>query len=336
MKYLERIQAALRNILETDSKALIIGEDINDPYGGAFKVTKGLSTEFSDQVFQTPISEAAFTGLATGLAIGGYKPIVEIIFGDFITFISDVLINSASKFDWFSQNNYNYNLVIRTPMGGGRGYGPIHSQSLEKLFFGWPNIQLTAPNILIDPYETITNTFCHMKGVSIIIENKIDYGLKLIENVELIKKGFLNINILDDNFKTIVIDNASNDINSDIALICYGGISNLALETAFQLLLEEEITTRVIIPTLIYPLSLSHIKKAINNINNLFIIEEGYAESGWGAYLINCLANNNLLNSLNIRTIGSKMQPIPANYYDEKEHLPNIKSIIGIILENIN
>ena len=109
--------------MKDDDSVFVLGEDILDPYGGAFKVTKGLSTVFPDRVLTTPISEAAITGFSTGLAIRGYKPILEIMFGDFITLCTDQIINGASKFKWMYGDKFSVPLVIRTPMGGRRGYG---------------------------------------------------------------------------------------------------------------------------------------------------------------------------------------------------------------------
>ena len=99
---------ALRDLLKSDEKILLIGEDILDPYGGAFKVTKGLSDKFPKQVYPTPISEASIVGVGTGLSMLGFKPIVEIMFGDFITLCADQIINHLAKFYelffWYRQN----------------------------------------------------------------------------------------------------------------------------------------------------------------------------------------------------------------------------------------
>ena len=102
MKTLNQINKALEHLLKKDKATFILGEDILDPYGGAFKVTQGLSKKFPNQVISTPISEAGFTGIATGMTYLGLKPIVEIMFNDFLTLVTDIVINSASKFDWFS------------------------------------------------------------------------------------------------------------------------------------------------------------------------------------------------------------------------------------------
>lgn len=118
---------------------LFIGEDIKSPYGGAFKVSKELSDLYGDRVFNTPISEAAIAGVSTGLAMAGYQTFVEIMFGDFSTLAFDQILNHASKFRQMYNQQVTANVVIRTPMGGGRGYGPTHSQTLDSHFLVFPD-----------------------------------------------------------------------------------------------------------------------------------------------------------------------------------------------------
>ncbi|MFL7894258.1 MAG: alpha-ketoacid dehydrogenase subunit beta, partial [Anaerolineales bacterium] len=133
---LESLNQALHRALQEDETVFILGEDILDPYGGAFKVSQGLSTSYPGRVFTTPVSESGIIGLATGMALRGLHPIAEIMFGDFTTLIADQVINHAAKFRYMYNDQVRVPIVIRTPMGGRRGYGPTHSQTLEKLFLG--------------------------------------------------------------------------------------------------------------------------------------------------------------------------------------------------------
>jgi pyruvate/2-oxoglutarate/acetoin dehydrogenase E1 component len=121
MRVLEQLNQSLHAVMAERSDVLFIGEDVLDPYGGAFKVSKGLSTAFPDQVITTPISEASIVGLGTGLALQGYRPVVEIMFGDFITLIADQLVNQAAKMTWMYNRELAVPIVVRTPMGGRRG-----------------------------------------------------------------------------------------------------------------------------------------------------------------------------------------------------------------------
>src|SRR5919198_628809 len=129
-RVVESLNAALHDLLERDADVHVFGQDLLDPYGGAFAVTKGLSTRFPDRVHPTPISETAIVGSATGFALEGGKAVAEIMFGDFVALAADQLANSAAKHHYISRGEAPMNLVVRVPMGGGRGYGPTHSQSL--------------------------------------------------------------------------------------------------------------------------------------------------------------------------------------------------------------
>ena len=171
-RYVEAIRAAFCERLRDDSKTVFLGEDICDPYGGAFKATKGLSEEYENQLFNMPISEASMTGLAVGMAMNGLIPVVEMMFGDFVTLGFDQLLNHASKYSWIYGNNMSLPMIIRTPMGAKRGYGPTHSQSLEKYLIGIPGIKIVALSLIVNPKLVYKKVFQTIKEPTVIIENK--------------------------------------------------------------------------------------------------------------------------------------------------------------------
>ncbi len=152
---LEALTSGLQRALNDDPRVVLLGEDILDPYGGAFKVTRGLSSAFPLRVLTTPVSEAGMTGLAAGMALRGLRPVVEIMFGDFSTLAVDSLVNTAAKLRWMYNEQVSVPLVLRTPMGGRRGYGPTHSQSIEKLFLGIPGLKVVAASHFGDPGELL-------------------------------------------------------------------------------------------------------------------------------------------------------------------------------------
>ena len=158
MKYIESINKCLHQLFEANEKTFLIGEDLLDPYGGAFKASKGISTSFPERVISTPISESGFLGFAIGMALQGYRPIVEIMFGDFITLCADQIVNHACKFKGMYNNQVDVPLVVRTPMGGGRGYGPTHSQSIEAMFLNVPRLVMESPSIFDQPGELLTHS----------------------------------------------------------------------------------------------------------------------------------------------------------------------------------
>src|SRR5512140_2528947 len=152
---LDALNQALQRAFAANPDVVLLGEDLLDPYGGAFKVSRGLSTAYPERVLSTPISEAALVGLAGGMALRGLRPVAEIMFGDFLTLAADQLINHAAKFNWMYNHTAAAPMVVRTPMRGRRGYGPTHSQSLEKHFLGVPGLLVAAVNPVTDAGELL-------------------------------------------------------------------------------------------------------------------------------------------------------------------------------------
>ena len=173
LRLINVLNDAYKNEIENGS--YFIGEDILDPYGGAFKVSKGLSELYPKKVIGTPISEAAITGLGIGLSMMGNKSFVEIMFGDFLSYSFDQILSNASKFYHMYAFQCSAPVRIRTPMGGKRGYGPTHSQSLEKFFAGIDNVAMFAVTSLIDPSKMMKDLRT-LDCPAIILENKVDYG----------------------------------------------------------------------------------------------------------------------------------------------------------------
>ena len=136
---LENLNAAMVDLARKDEKVIFIGEDIKAPYNGAYKVEKGLYELCPDRVISTPISEESFTGLASGLSMCGYKPIVDFMFSDFMTLGFDMILNFCSKYPDMYGRELKFPMIIRSANGGYRGYGATHSQSMQKYFMGIPN-----------------------------------------------------------------------------------------------------------------------------------------------------------------------------------------------------
>ncbi|MBI2358453.1 MAG: hypothetical protein HYV04_06040, partial [Deltaproteobacteria bacterium] len=160
----ECLNRGLGELMERRDDVILLGEDLADPYGGAFKVTKGLSARFPHRVLNTPISEAAITGVSTGLALAGMRPVVEIMFGDFVTLAMDQLINHASKLFFMSNERVKVPLVLRLVSGGYRGYGATHSQSLEARLCGVPGLKVVALSRRHDPVRLLAATIEHAQA----------------------------------------------------------------------------------------------------------------------------------------------------------------------------
>ena len=322
------INKSLRENLKKNPKIIMIGEDIKSPYGGAFKVSKDLSIDFPGQILNTPISEQTIIGIGTGLALNGYIPIVEIMFGDFLTLCFDQILNHACKFQYMYNDQVRVPLIIRTPMGGYRGYGPTHSQSLEKYFLGIPNLKILALNIRVSPDSTFNTLFENISSPTLIIENKVLYTKFLhIESIT----GF-NILFSNELYSTVKISPTGKD--PDVTIFCYGGMLELIEKVIEEIFYEEEIICEVICPTQIQPLDIQPLSKSVKRTHKLLIVEEGSNIAALGSEAITRLLENNVRIE-KIRRIGCNSF-IPTSRNLENDVLPNKEKIISSLREIIN
>lgn len=275
--YLKSLNGGLASALEADPRVLMLGEDLVDPYGGAFKVSKGLSTRFPGRVISTPISEAGFTGVATGLAVRGLKPVVEIMFGDFLTLACDQLVNHISKFA-LMYPGVQVPLVLRTPMGGGRGYGATHSQSLEKMFLGVPGLAVVAPSLAHDAGALLRHAVVDDARPVLFIENKLLYGQTLLGADDPV----LKLETIDDGsgYPTAVVRNRAG--TPDVTVLAYGGASR-ALFAVMRRLADEEIGVKAVLPAALRPVPVDTLVDAVREAPRVLIVEEGSAGFNWGS-----------------------------------------------------
>lgn len=333
MKYLDRINNSLDNFLLENKNNFIIGEDLVDPYGGAFKVTKNLSKKYPKQVISTPISESGFVGLAIGMTFSKNNVLVEIMFSDFLPIISDMMINTASKINLINKDLMQGKLFLRTPNGGRRGYGPIHSQSLEKIFFGFSEIKLISINRVADPFEVYKKIFSNdnKSKINLILETKIDYPKKMISLEDLKENGF-NKNFINTELGIVEIFNSEEKKNDvDFLFLCYGGMLEETLNAATKLFIEEELTSKILLPHQINPIEDQLIDEIhSNNFNKLVIVEENTVDNSWGSLILSKLSNTKKNKNLSLNDIvllGSNTELISANIEKEKENLINTKKI---------
>lgn len=321
------INNAFKEIMSVNQKILFIGEDVKSPYGGAFKISENLSDLFPEQVINTPISEAAIVGIGCGLALKGYYPIIEIMFGDFTTLCMDQILNHASKFRYIYNEQVNIPLIIRTPMGGNRGYGPTHSQTLDKHFFGIPGLKILAINNLIDPKYIYKALIESNQDPVFIIENKVLYT-KLIRNNP--PRGF-EYNFFKKDFPTVIISPTSKKI--DVTIISYGGLSDIIYEVVDRLFEEYDIIAQFICPIQIYPYDILLLSDFLLKSKILFVVEEGQGFAGFGSEIITQLVESGIQPLPIIKRIFPASSPIAACRTLESNTLPNIESIIKSIRE---
>ena len=312
-RFIKKINNAFKELLE-NKKVLFIGEDILDPYGGAFKVSKGLSSLFPERVIGTPISEALIAGVSNGLALNGLVPFAEFMFGDFTSLAFDQLLNHSSKIYNMYNKQIKCPVVFRTPMGGGRGYGPTHSQTLEKHFLGMDTFEICATNRYVNP-KLVLEYALKREHPTLIVENKVDYG----------KNGKMNI---PDGYEALV---SSEDLPSILVapkinkatttIITYGGLADLVINNIYEFFYEHDKLVQVLILTKIDPIPEKILKHSLDNSKNIIFVEEGISGGSVGDYFISWIAQN--FQNKNLKTISSKRISIPSTKTLEQEILPN-------------
>jgi 2-oxoisovalerate dehydrogenase E1 component len=312
-RQVELLNQFFKDHLLTDERMLVLGEDILSPYGGAFKVTKELSVLAPGKVFSTPISESAITGISNGLALNGFKPFVEIMFGDFVTLAFDQIVNHASKFHHMFNKKAHCPVVIRTPMGGRRGYGPTHSQTLDKFLIGIDNVKTVAINSFFDPAIVYRKILQELHPV-IVIENKTDYGKKILQHQ--VANFVYETNQAD--YPTLRVRPAVS--KPDITIVAYGGMADVVNHLLGNLFLETDLKPELIVPSLISALPVDIVVKSAEATGRLLVIEEGSAYGGIGAELIAQVTEQS---DIKIRAKRIAAHPVP---------IPSVKSLEHIVL----
>jgi 2-oxoisovalerate dehydrogenase E1 component len=321
-----QIRDALRRAMEKDPRIVLVGEDIESPYGGAFKATKGLSDQFPGRVRNTPISESLIVGLGNGLALNGMIPVCEIMFGDFLTLCADQIINHASKFRYMYNEQVSVPVIIRTPMGGKRGYGPTHSQSIEKHFLGIPGTQVLAIHHRYDPGQIYDDLFRTIDRPTIVIENKLLYAIRAAAEAPA---GF----VLEHTNEPLPTTRLRPGGKPDITILCYGGMLKDVEEAIGPAFDQHEIACEVICPVRLYPLDPWPIIESVRRSGRLLIVEEGLAFAAAGSEIISQIVERAPGILKHVKRLASPEHPIPSCGPLEKQVLPNVDLILAAILE---
>jgi 2-oxoisovalerate dehydrogenase E1 component len=287
----QQLNAFYGDWLRGDESAFFIGEDIEDPYGGAFKIAKGLTTEFAPRARTSPISEAAITGIGVGLAITGRRAFIEIMFGDFITYAFDQIINNASKFFHIYNQNLECPVIVRTPMGGRRGYGPTHSQSLERFLVGIDNVCTISLHSLAPVDEQLAG-LRRLRCPVILLENKSDYTM--------------------------------------VTLVAYGGMARFVASELIEIFERTDEVPELLVPVGISPLNLVPILESVRRSGRLVIIEEGGGFGSVGAELIAQLHEVGA-GSFAVARVSGKPVPVPSAPSLEAAMLPSIDEVCDAI-----
>jgi pyruvate/2-oxoglutarate/acetoin dehydrogenase E1 component len=331
---LEELNSALKRAFANDSRVYLLGEDVLDPYGGAFKVTRGLSSAYPERVLTTPLSEAGITGVAAGMALRGLHPVVEIMFGDFLSLAADQLINHISKFRWMYNDQVRLPLVIRTPMGGRRGYGPTHSQSLEKFFLGIPGLRVLAPAALSTPGngpgDLLYRTILESEDPVLFIENKLLYLLPVQSTGTLMDFNLTALPSASDRTAPAYSLTIRGAPPPTLTLAAYGYMADLARQAVLRLAYDHEIFTELIILTQLAPFDVEPIIASVKRTSRLLVVEEGTLSLGWGAEILARASEALVQRPLHLRRLAARDLPIPASGPLEAAVLPDEEAIIAV------
>lgn len=327
-RVVNRIHHALQRNMRRDERIIIIGEDIEAPYGGAFKVTKHLSAEFPGRVRNTPISEAAIVGIGNGLALAGERPVCEIMFGDFLALAFDQLVNHGAKFRYMYNEQVSVPVIVRTPMGGKRGYGATHSQSLEKHFLGMTGTMMLALHHRFDPAEIYDTLFETIDRPTIVIENKTLYGVR---TSDASPEGF-HWEHSDERFPTSRL-RVAGDVKPDVVILCYGGMLPDVEKAVDRLFDEHEIIAEIVCPVQLYPFEPWALIGALKGVGNLVVVEEGQSFAAFGAEVIAQINESAPGVIKRVRRVAPPRHPIPSCGPLEKELLPGENQVVRAVVE---
>ena len=312
----DAINHALKEEMLQNNKMVIFGQDIADPKGGVFTATKGLSDEFgTKRVFNSPLAESSIIGTAIGLAVSGYKPVVEIQFGDYIWTAMNQIRNEVVTMRYRSNNAWNCPLIIRTPVGGYIHGGLCHSQSIDGYFIHMPGIYLAYPSNASDA-KGLLKMACRMNDPVLFMEHK-----------GLYRQGYAATEEPDEDY---VIPFGKGRIVSDgdiLSVITWGAMVQKTIEAVKSLSLEKGLVEIIDLRTL-NPLDINIIKTSIEKTGKALIVYEDNLTNGPGAE-ISAIIGEKCFEYLDgpIKRIASKDSPVPFNWFLENKVLPQTEDI---------
>ena len=328
-KFIEHINESLRDFLTKNESSVLIGEDIEDDpfmsgkvYGGAFKATKGLSTLFPKRVLNMPISESGFTGFAAGIALRGQYTIVEIMFADFLSQNFDQIFHQIAKIPSIYGAKTDLPIFIRTAGFSGNGYGPTHSESMENIYFGLPNLDIYVPNVF-SSYENILNEFEYRKKPSLVIEPKALYNNKVNDKI------YSEYSLTNDNFITQLKPKTR---KPSVTILTMGPQLDLLVSNLEYLAKEYEIYVNIFSPIKLNNIDTGTLGTSVGESgNNIIAFSNSLGYSSIFDHWISELLKVTKINNYK----STKMRNWIPTSKSEKNTLPNMEELINII-ESIN
>lgn len=316
LEYRTAIVEALAEELEADERVIFYGEDVAAP-GGVFKATPGLHERFGDErVFDTPISELAMCGAAFGSAVTGLRPVVEVMFGDFLPLAMDALVNQAAKWWYLSNDKTPVPLVVRSAVGAGGSFGAIHSQHPAPWFLSVPGLKIVCPAFPADVKSLLKASIKDNNPV-LFLEHKRLYSIKGPRGDEQ-----------PDTLGTARIVRHGDDLT---ILALQRGVHD-ALAAAEDLA-ADGIEAEVIDMRCLRPLDLPTVLASLERTNRLLVVDEGSALGGWGASVMGAVAEHGLGDVDDLWSVCSPDHPVPYSPVLERAYLPGSEAIAASVRE---
>jgi len=319
--YAQAIHDAMCEEMRRCSDVILLGEDIG-VYRGAFGVTQDMYQEFPDRVLDTPISEAGFVGCAIGMAVEGMRPIVEIMFSDFISVCYDMILNQAPKMHFMFGGKVSVPLVIRTASGCGTGAAAQHSQSLEAMLCHIPGLKVVVPST---PYDAkgLLKTAIRDNNPVMFLEQKTLYRTKGI-----VPSGDYTVPLGKADIKRI---------GTDCTIVTYGRMVQMSLKAA-EILAREGISAEVIDLRTLLPMDKPAIIESVKKTKRLLIVHEAVKTGGLGGEIAASIAESEAFYYLDapIRRLAAEDVPVPFSAVLEKGVLPDEEKIAAAVREEVN
>ncbi len=296
LTFAQAIREALAEEMRRDRTVCIMGEDVAEA-GTPFKVLSGLLEEFgADRVLDTPISEAGFTGLAVGAAMTGMRPVVDIMFGDFVTLTMDQMVNQAAKVHYMSGGKWKVPMVMRTTLGATRRSAAQHSQSLHAWFCHVPGLKVVLPST---PYDAkgLLKAAIRDENPVVFFEDKMMYKLKGPVPAEdyVLPMGVADVK----------------RAGEDITLVATSSMVQVALGAA-ALLEEIGINAEVVDPRTMWPLDEKTLVESVKKTSRAIVLDEGYERYGVTAELASVIATGAFYDlDAPVKRMGAMHVPIP-------------------------
>ena len=317
MSYREAMREALREALERDDRVFLMGEDIGR-YGGCFAVTLGLLEEFGpDRIRDTPLSESAFVGAGIGAALGGLRPIVEIMTVNFSLLALDQIVNNAATLLYMSGGQFNVPIVIRMTTGAGRQLAAQHSHSLEGWYTHIPGLRVLAPATIDDARGMLWPSLCDPDPV-LVFENGALYNVE----GELTETGAVDITSA-----------AVRRRGDDVTIIAYGGTLRTALGAA-EVLADEGVAAEVVDLRSLRPLDTGTILASVGRTHRAVVVDEGWRSGSLSAEIA-CRITEEAFYDLDapVARVCSAEVPMPYAKHLEDEALPQADDVVRAVHE---